>query len=193
MAAKPEDLPNGVPASAAYPGGSGVDESVPGISDDGTPLTELVYNDIQGFLQGLLSNENILASGTADTVLVSQYREGLSRLTARGGDPFDILDTETAPLGMILNPDNSGGAITINLPTVGLYADAVVKFTGNPAVAYLTNPVTYDAGSAVIGLGASPAQTVEVNSDGYIGGFKRNSDNTRWLPFKDVALGTREL
>ena len=187
MASKVEDLANSVPASAAYPGGSGKDESVPGVTDDGTPLVAAVYNDIQGMLQGLLSKESITASGVADTVLLSQYRDGLTRLVARGGDLLIISDTETMVLGHIHLPANSGGPITLKLPNTGLYAGAVVLFSAFPDELYSVNPVTFDGNGDTIG---DTETTVELDSDNLFGGFRRDDANTKWIPFKTTAIGT---
>lgn len=190
MAFKPEDLVNGVPADANYPYGSGKDEVTPGVSDDGTPLEEQIFNDIQGALQTKLNKESITPSGVPDTILVSDYRDADSRLAVRGGDLVAIADTETMTIGKIYRPDNSAGAITINLPTTGLYAGAVVAFDAFPPELYSVNSVTIDAGSAIIGAGVAPVQTVELTTNDLYGGFRRNNANTRWLPYKTTAIGT---
>jgi len=188
MAAKPEDLANSIAGDANYPDGSGQDETIPGSSDDGTGLLAVIYNDIQGFKQGLLSNENITADGLADTVLASQSRDGLKRLVARGGDLDDVAATATCILGDINTPLNAGGAITVKLPpTAGLYAGAVVIFDAFPPVAYSINPVTFDGDGETIG---DTAGTVELKTDGFYGGFRRNRANTKWVPFKSTAIGT---
>lgn len=188
MAAKPEDVLNSVAGNADYPGGSGQDETVPGVSDDGTRLVKLIFNDIQGMLQGLLSNENLVANGVADTVLVSQYRNGLKRLTARGGDLNDVAGAATCVIGNINRPLNAGGPITIKLPpTADLYAGAVVLFDAFPPVAYSVNPVTFDGDGETIG---DTAGTVELNTDGFYGGFRRDIANTKWVPFKSTVIGT---
>ena len=192
MAVKPENVSNGVAADASYPNGSGQDEVVPGVSQDGTVLEETLFNDIQGALQSKLTKENITASDVPDTVLVSQYRDADSALAARGGDftAADISDTETCVLGKINRFNNSGGAITVDLPTSGLYAGAVVLFDEFSDALYSVNSVTFDAGSAIIGAGSSPVQTVELTTDDLKGGFRRNKADDRWIPFKTELTGT---
>lgn len=187
MAHKVELLPNSVPADADYPFGSGKNESVPGTSNDGTPLRASTFNDVQGFTQGLLSRENITPTGTPDTVPASQYRDGLGRMVARGGDVVDKANGATAELGKINRPLNGSGPITVLLPTTGLYAYATVLFSDEPPVEYVTNPVTWDAGAEFIG---STAHTVELLTDNLLGGFQRNAANTLWVPIKLRVKGS---
>lgn len=186
MAFKPEDLPNGVAGDANYPGGSGQDEVTPGVSDDGTPLVASVYNDIQGYLQGLLLGENITASGNPDTVLVSDYKDALNRFTARGGDEIDVAAAGTCEIGKINRPLNAGGAITVKLPTTGLYAGAAVLFSPEPPARYLDNPVTFDAQTETVG---ATAQTVELTTNELLGGFQRDRTNTNWQAIKLRVIG----
>lgn len=187
MAYKTELLPNSVPASADYPFGSGKNESVPGTSNDGTPLRASTFNDQQALFQGLLSRESITPSGTPDTVPVSQYRDGLGRLIARGGDVVDKAAGETAEIGKINRPLNGSGAITVLLPTTGLYAYATVLFSDEPPAAYALNPVTWDAGGEFIG---ATAHTVDLSTDNILGGYRRNAANTFWVPIKERLKGS---
>ncbi len=186
MAAKPEDLLNGVAGDANYPGGSGKDETTPGVSDDGTPLKAVIYNDIQGFLQSLLSDESITASGLADTILVSQYKQALGQFVARSGLEVDIAAAATCVLGKINRPLNAGGPITVDLPTTGLYAGAIVLFSPEPPAAYSVNTVTFDADTETIGPTES---TAELTTDNLLGGFQRNRDNTEWVGVKLRTIG----
>lgn len=188
MAFKVEDLPNGLPGNADYPNGRGRDETVPGVSDDGTPIVAAVYNDVQGFLQGLTYRENITPSGVPDTVPLSDYRDGLGRTITRGGDVVPLLSGQTAQIGKINRPDNSGGPVTVKLPTTGLYAGAVVAFAPDPPLDYQLAPVTWDAQTETIG---ATAHTVELKTRDLQGGFRRDATNTRWVPFKNMAIGTR--
>ncbi len=187
MAFKVEDLADSNPGDANYPGGSGRDETVPGVTQDGTPLVAAVYNDIQAFLQSLLSKENITANGITDTVLISQYRDGLNRVLARQGDVITISDTETMVLGYVHLPDNSGGPITVNLPNTGLYAGAAVLFSPFPPASYFDNPVTFDGNGSTIG---DTETTVELTTDDLLGGFRRDEANSKWIPFKTTVIGT---
>jgi hypothetical protein len=67
------------PPSGAYPTGSIKDETVPGSSDDGTPLDEKWGNDFEGFKQAVMLEAGIDISGstTSDTALLSQILLGL--------------------------------------------------------------------------------------------------------------------
>lgn len=186
MAHRVDLLPNSAAADADYPFGSGQNESVPGTSNDGTPLRASTFNDQQALFQGLLSRESITPTGTPDTVVVSQYRDGLGRMVARGGDVVDKAGGATAELGKINRPLNGSGPITVLLPTTGLYAYATVLFSNEPAVAYALNPVTWDAGVEFIG---TTAHTVELTTDQILGGFQRNAANTLWVPFKTRLMG----
>lgn len=187
MAHKVESLPNSVAASADYPFGSGKNESVPGTSNDGTPLVAVTFNDQQALFQGLLSRESITPTNTPDTVPVSQYRDGLGRIIARGGDVVGKAGGATAELGKINRPLNAGGPITVLLPTAGLYAYATVLFSDEPPASYDTNPVTWDAGAEFIG---ATAHTVELLTDNLLGGFQRNAANTLWVPIKVRIKGS---
>jgi hypothetical protein len=79
MAIRPEDAyAETNPASAAYPEGSAKNVSTPG-GVDGTPLDEKWLNDVWGVLQKILDVAGITPSGVADTVLASDYWDGLEK------------------------------------------------------------------------------------------------------------------
>jgi len=61
---------------ASYPYGSSKNETSPG-AGDGTPYEKIRADDIFGLQQALLSEAGIVPSGSADTVLDSQYKEGM--------------------------------------------------------------------------------------------------------------------
>lgn len=86
MAIKPDVqlAPNVTPADANYPYGSSKNETVPGVFD-GTPYNLTRANDIFGLQQALLSAAGIVPSGSADTVLVSQYRDALKVILGGAG------------------------------------------------------------------------------------------------------------
>jgi hypothetical protein len=150
-------------------------------------LRASTFNDQQALFQGLLSRESITPTGVPDTVPVSQYRDGLGRLVARGGDVVDVAAGATCSLGKISRPLNAGGAITVLLPTTGLYAYATVMFSPEPPVSYVLNPVTFDAGVEFIG---ATAHTVSLHEDDILGGVQRDAANTKWVPFKARVSGT---
>jgi hypothetical protein len=71
---------NSNPADSAYPQGSIKDETVPGSSSDGTPIEAQIFNDWLGFFQRLLLEANTVPSGSADTVLASDYFDSLQKI-----------------------------------------------------------------------------------------------------------------
>lgn len=70
------------PASPAYPLGAARDITTPG-DGTGTPLQKDWVNDIWGFLQAVLAEGGVTASGSPDTAQVSQYLAGLKSHSAR--------------------------------------------------------------------------------------------------------------
>lgn len=68
---------NSTPPDAAYPFGSGKNSTAPG-AKNGYPWEKDQINDWQGFFQGLLTRSSITPSGSPDTVLVSDYLDGLA-------------------------------------------------------------------------------------------------------------------
>lgn len=79
-------------ASAAYPYGSGVDDST-GTAEDGTPYREIWFNDIAGLLQALLVEASIIPSEVADTALVSQYLQAIQAIAlAIAQDAITVAD-----------------------------------------------------------------------------------------------------
>lgn len=84
--------PRANPADGDYPNGSIKNESSPG-TDDGTPLEKDWGNDYEGFTAALLAEAGITASGSPDTVNVSQRLQALLRLTAKPIDSMVTLRT----------------------------------------------------------------------------------------------------
>ena len=64
------------PADANYPLGSGKNETSPGLLD-GSPFDKGWFNDWLGFFQKLVDNASITVSGNPDTVLASDYFDGM--------------------------------------------------------------------------------------------------------------------
>ncbi len=98
-----------------------------------------------------------------------------------------VADTSTASVGDYVKPDNSGGAITINLPTTGLFDGAEVTFEPLPPALYSVNPVTFDAGTNTVG---PTYTTIEVTTDNLKGGFRWDASNNYWVGFKAATTGT---
>ena len=68
------------PSSAAYPNGSLKDETNPGVSNDGSPLSSRVGNDFQGFMQSALAEAGIDANGNPDSVDNPQILNALKKI-----------------------------------------------------------------------------------------------------------------
>ena len=69
------------PPSDAYPNGSLKDETNPGVSNDGSPLSSRVGNDFQGFMQSALSEAGIDANGNPDSVDNPQILNSIKSIT----------------------------------------------------------------------------------------------------------------
>lgn len=90
--------PLATPPSASYPTGSIKDETIPSISNDGTPLTAEWGNDYVGFTDALLAAAGILNSGNPDTVNASDRLNAINTLIASvagltsvsGGGPLEV-------------------------------------------------------------------------------------------------------
>lgn len=129
--------PRANPPSADYPTGSFKDSSLPGVFD-GTPLTAIDRNDLQGFTDALLAAANITHSGAPDTATSSQRFDalisiitGITGITPiSGGGVLEvnkrywIMDTANYTLPNVTSLSNSdnvelyrlGG--TNNIPTI---------------------------------------------------------------------------
>jgi lysophospholipase L1-like esterase len=69
------------PPDSAYPLGSLKDETNPGSSNDGSPLSSRVGNDFQGFMQSALEQAGINANGNPDSVENPQILNALKSIT----------------------------------------------------------------------------------------------------------------
>lgn len=74
------------PPDADYPEGTFKDETAPG-ADNGTPVQEAWARDKDGAFQGILKRSGQVANGDEDTVLASQYLNGLDALKANTPAP----------------------------------------------------------------------------------------------------------
>lgn len=66
-----------IPADPSYPSGSIKNETIPLVSNDGTPVDNLWANDWEGLKQAVLAEANITPNDTPDTALNSQILKGL--------------------------------------------------------------------------------------------------------------------
>lgn len=72
------------PSSASYPLGEARDVTTPG-DGTGTPWKAILVNDIFGMQQAILAEAGITASGTAETAVASQYKDGLKVVLGGAG------------------------------------------------------------------------------------------------------------
>ncbi|AUR83841.1 hypothetical protein NVP1042O_53 [Vibrio phage 1.042.O._10N.286.45.B8] len=86
------------PSSAAYPNGSLKDETNPGVSNDGSPLSNRVGNDFQGFMQSALTEAGIDANGNPDSVDNPQILEAVKSVVANNASNYTAI-TYTASGG----------------------------------------------------------------------------------------------
>lgn len=151
-------------ADANYPYGSAKNETVVD-AFDGTPWEKAILNDILGLEQSLLNAAAIVPSGNADTVVVSQYMQGILYQVMTGGffedtgaaDAYVLspLTDNYSPAaykeGMVIRfvPDNTNtGATTVNVSTLGVVdiVDAQGSaLTGGELIASDTVTLQYDA------------------------------------------------
>jgi len=104
MATNPSTLPENAGRitgpNAAYPYGSAKDDTT-GTTGDGTPIKSALMNDSYGFFQWLLTQANIVPSGTADTALVSQLGDAMVSISGTiSGSPLPW-PLGTAPTGYL--------------------------------------------------------------------------------------------
>lgn len=139
--------PRSIPADADYPYGSCKNDAVPG-DLSGTPGDKDWLNDILGFHQKLLDFGVITPSGVADTILASDYFDGmvkrinrLSQYLVDSGAVNALVITSDPPhtayfAGMKFRVKiavtNTGG-VTVDADSLG--AKSLVKFVSTPLIA----------------------------------------------------------
>lgn len=80
--------PRANPPSQAYPDGSLKDETNPGASNDGSPLSSRVGNDFQGFMQSALAESGIDANGNPDSVTNPQILDAIKSVVANNASNY---------------------------------------------------------------------------------------------------------
>ncbi len=82
-------------SSPQYPQGAGKNDAVPG-DQTGTPFDKDLFNDILGFLQGLIVDAGITISGNPDTADNSDYKDALEAIiTSKINDAITNGDFDT--------------------------------------------------------------------------------------------------
>lgn len=122
----------------------------PKADDTGGAAGQLIaddFNDMRNDAQNLVSN-----SGQTLTAAAGDDNEQLTKAVAVGGKRLSRADTETADFGDIVLPDNSSGAITINLPLVAgaEFVNATVNFEPVDDQLYSVNSLTIGRNSQLI-------------------------------------------
>lgn len=130
--------PRANPPSADYPTGSFKDSSLPGVFD-GTPLTAIDRNDLQGFTDALLAAANITHSGVADTAVNSQRLNAITTLI------YDIVTTEISKIGgNVFKPSNyiDRASATITRDDFGVGNWTTVLSVNNPVMLHYLSLTT---------------------------------------------------
>ena len=132
-----------------YPYGGAKNETTPGVFD-GTPFEKAMLNDIFGLQQVLLDKTDIVPSGNAETVLVSQYLEALYQLASESKN-LVINGTgiikQRADLTLVkdaydFGPDRFEGMATGTLVSAGTLERTAAANVGVTGFAHKFNQVT---------------------------------------------------
>ncbi len=153
-------------ASSSYPYGSAKDETTSG-AGDGTPYFKARADDIFGMQQALLTLAGITPSGSADTVLSSQYVQAITiiaRNYAFTSGTLMLFQQTAAPLGWTKQTTHNdkalrvvSGAASSGGSTVFSSVMASRAPTGNVSVAghtlTLAETPIHDHGGSTAGVG----------------------------------------
>lgn len=129
------------PPSQAYPSGSLKDETNPGTSNDGSPLSSRVGNDFQGFMQSVLSEAGIDANGNPDSVENPQILNAIKKVQESHASTYtDIVFKAT---GVDSAFDTMVSTMSLN---PFMYAVGTIMKTGGTTWEYIdsTGPITSD-------------------------------------------------
>jgi hypothetical protein len=148
-------------ATLDYPYGSSKNESAPG-AGDGTPYFLARANDIFGLQQWLLAQAGIVPSGSADTVLASDYGDALSSVSQWIGTPIGSAIAIPTNLAGVLAPPTNKSAFRYILLSAGEsgggeYNETIL--TGET----VSGSAPLLIATAVINLASSPINGLTVN------------------------------
>ena len=100
-------------------------------------LTAEEFNDFADDVQNSITESGqILTTGTGDN------NRQLIGAIATGGKRVSRTDAQTALIGEIVEPDNSSAALTVKLPSTGLFVGATVYFEQVTDQLYSVNAFT---------------------------------------------------
>lgn len=161
----------------------------PKVDSTSGPTGELLaaeFNDMRNDAQNAVTN-----TGQTLTAAAADDNEQLTKAIAVGGRRISRAGASTALVGDIVLPDNSGGAITINLPAVsGLFVNASVDFEQVIDQLYSVNSLTIGRNSQLImGL----AEDMVVNTTDFDDSKFRMTwigGGTGWLVVLGDVVGT---
>ena len=140
--------------------------------------TAAEFNDLHDDAQNAVTG-----AGQALTVATGDDNEQLMKAIAVGGRRKSRADTETAEVGDIAIPDNSSGAVTINLPLLVdiKFINATVVFEPLDDSPYSTNSLTVGRNSQLIMGLAEDLVLDSVNSDNKIIEFSWKASTEGWV------------
>ena len=164
--------------------GSIKDETVPGVSNDGTPLSSPWGNDYVGFTDALLSALGIARNGLPDTALQSDRFNAIQSLILKS---FSVGDGHVAKAGQRLTVDNSSGVAGVFLPTSPSNGDCV-EVVG--VTLYSTNNVNVSSTDKDIMVVSDNQCTLDDKSDGYTFKFKFDSVDDLWKISRTALEGS---
>jgi hypothetical protein len=192
------------PADADYPEGSFKNASSP-TAEDGSPLEKAWANDIYGLLQKIINAADITPSGVSDTVLASDYYNGLQRIfsgttvfiDSGGANDYELISATGAFITSYVKDqvilfkatNTNTGSSTVEIDALG--ATPITNPDGTDLTAsdildgeYILL-VRNDASSRfeLIQLGGGPV----IKPPKYSTEFNYGADNSGWLD--DVTFG----
>jgi hypothetical protein len=160
----------------------------PKFDNTGGPTGQLTADEFNDFQND--SQNAVTASGQTLTAGVGDDNRQMLKAIAVGGERVSRGDAETAQIGEIILPDNSAGAITINLPNAGLFVNATVVFEPVDDQLYSINSLTVGRGANMI-MGLTEDMIVNSESadnDAFKMTWKGGS--VGWVVSKTEVVGT---
>lgn len=143
------------------------------IADDFNDL----HNDVQN---SVIDSGQALAVTTLSQMLNAIAVGGRRKIRSTG---------ETADIGDLVLPDNSSGAVTIKLPTTGLFVNATVDFEQIDDLLFSTNELIVDPDTNMI-MGDASTMTVDsITSDNIKFRMSWKGGSVGWVVSKLSVVG----